>query len=85
MPGVRRVEIMMPVELYRAIETHVASLDKEEKTALMEHPYYHTKESQYILEEFLLTRRNIPEAFNLDSEVNDSGEIIVTEQKGLLG
>jgi hypothetical protein len=51
----------------------------------MEHPYYHTKESQYILEEFLLTRRNIPEAFNLDYEVNDSGEIIVTEQKGLLG
>jgi hypothetical protein len=85
MPQSVDVTLEVPAELYHQLVGEINQLPKEEQTRLQSNPYPHSKEAQYILEEFLLRRRNIPEHLGYEVEVSDRGEVIVVSEGGLLG
>lgn len=78
------VTIQIPAELWHSLVGDLNELSGEEQTRLQSSPYFHSKEAQYILEEFLLRRRNLAEHLGKEVEVTDGGEVVVVSEKGLL-
>ena len=81
------LRLQVPAELYHSLQGEINSLPKEEKTRLRSSPYPHSsgEVGQYVLEEYLLRRRNLPEDLSLEVEVEDSGKVIVVSEGGFLG
>jgi hypothetical protein len=79
------ITIQIPAEMYHQLVGDINQLPTEEQTRLQANPYPHSREAQYILEEFLLRRRNLPEHLNCEIEVTDRGKIVVVSEGGILG
>ena len=71
------VEIYLPWEAYHEIETKVANMPREERTALESGPFFHTAIGEYIFQEYVMSRRNLAEEIvgTTDVEITERGEI----------
>lgn len=79
------VEIEVPTELIRQLGGHINSLNEAEQRRLEAAPYRHSPQAQFVLEEMLLRRRNLPELLDVeDVEVDERGRVEVVESSGLL-
>lgn len=87
MANTTTVEVEVPRELVRRLGGHINDLPEEEQRRLETAPYRHSPQSQWVLENCLLSRRNLPAS--LDSvegvEIDERGRITVVESSGLLG
>ena len=79
------VTVHIPSELWHSLQGEVNSLSTEEQTRLRSSPYPHAETEQYVLEEFLLRRRNLPEHLGKEIEVSEKGEVIIVSEGSLLG
>lgn len=79
------IEVEIPSELFHELQGHVAQLDSEEQTRLQSAPYRHSKTAQWLLENAVCSRRNLPETVGTDVEISDRGEVIIVSEGSLLG
>lgn len=79
------VSVEIPRELIRQLDGEIAALDKSEQTRLQSAPYNHDKRSQWLLENAVCSRRNVPETVGTEVEIDERGRVEVVESSGLLG
>jgi len=85
MANTARVEIEVPQSLVRRLGGHISDLPEEEQRRLESAPYRHSPQAQFLLENCLVTRRNLAES--LDSvdgvEIDERGRVTVVESEGI--
>lgn len=73
------VEIRFPADSYHELAGRLASLPTEERTELESSPRRHSIVSEYVLQNYILSRKNLAEDLSLgttDVEISETGELV---------
>ena len=81
------IQVEVPQSVLRKLGGHVSELPEEEQRRLESAPYRHSPQAQWVLENCLLSRKNLAESlYSVEGvEIDERGRITVTESSSLLG